>query len=271
MKLPFFKFYPADFKAATCLLSLPAKGAWIDILCMLHGSESRGTLTFSVQTWARIIGGTVPETEAIISELEQSGVASVTLACNGDVTLTNRRMTKDAITLEQTRLRVMHHRQKMACNATVTPPCNANVTPKKLEARSQKLEDITCNALGRGAGETGHHVRESAPAAPTLTNATEELKLDQAQTEKPKAKKPRTPKPTDAEWLAGLKTDPAFTGTDIDREFAKATRWCSEHNRKCSRQFFCNWLNRAERGISAKPTNSAGYEHQKRIHGDSGF
>ena len=72
----------------------------------------------------------------------------------------------------------------------------------------------------------------------------------------PKAPKP--PKATDAEWLASLKTSPAYTGIDIEREHAKAAMWCETKRRNLSRAFFINWLNRAEKpmsGTNSKPLN----------------
>jgi hypothetical protein len=71
---------------------------------------------------------------------------------------------------------------------------------------------------------------------------------------------------SDAEWLAGLRTNPAFHGIDVDRELAKARLWADTKRRKCSRQFLVNWLNRAEKPMQtgsgrpaaqnmAEPTN----------------
>jgi hypothetical protein len=50
----------------------------------------------------------------------------------------------------------------------------------------------------------------------------------------------------DADWLASLKADPAFAGIDINREHAKASRWCIEKGRTLSRARLLNWLNRCD-------------------------
>lgn len=63
-----------------------------------------------------------------------------------------------------------------------------------------------------------------------------------------KRDKPRGPIPlaTDAEWLAGIKKDPAFVGLDVDSELAKAVAWCNAHKKYPTQRRFVNWLNRAK-------------------------
>ncbi len=83
MKLPFFQFYPSDYKRDTCALSLATKGGWIDILCMLHGAQNRGTMTLPVVGWARVMGATVDQATAVIDELAAMNVAEVVRGGNG--------------------------------------------------------------------------------------------------------------------------------------------------------------------------------------------
>lgn len=80
---------------------------------------------------------------------------------------------------------------------------------------------------------------------------TLELSIDDPKTENPKTQ-------TDAEWLESLKSNRAYEGIDIDVEFGKAKTWCDTNRRKCSRKFFVNWINRAER-----PMN--GHEPEKTV------
>ena len=46
MKRPSFQFYPGDWQANVKLrrCSLAARGAWIEVLCLLHGSDPYGTI-----------------------------------------------------------------------------------------------------------------------------------------------------------------------------------------------------------------------------------
>jgi hypothetical protein len=138
-KLPFLQFYPADYLVDTRVLTLTARGAWVDILCILHGSSTRGTTKFPARGWARIMG--VPEADFLsaLREIEDMKVGDVIRDSNGDVTLTCRRMMNESITRTQTRLRVQNHREKernAGCNAS----SNADVTRNKSEVRSQKSE-----------------------------------------------------------------------------------------------------------------------------------
>ena len=138
MKLPFIQFYPADYLRDTRALSCAAKGGWVDILCMLHGAQNRGTMTLPLLGWARIMSTTVDQAKVIIEELEVMQTADIERDSNGNVTVTNRRMCKDDITREQNRLRVQKYRRNKACNGAG----NENVTDKKTETRNQKTETI---------------------------------------------------------------------------------------------------------------------------------
>ena len=60
--------------------------------------------------------------------------------------------------------------------------------------------------------------------------------------------------PSDAEWLKGLETDPAYVGIHVQREFDKMTAWCAVNRKQPSRRRFINWLNRAERPMAATGT-----------------
>ncbi len=60
-----------------------------------------------------------------------------------------------------------------------------------------------------------------------------------------KAQKGKANQQTDEEFLASLRSDPTYSGLDIDQEAGKARRWCQANRRQCNRRFFTNWLNRA--------------------------
>lgn len=70
------------------------------------------------------------------------------------------------------------------------------------------------------------------------------------------AEKPRraTQPAPDAEWIASLSDNPAFSGIDIPLELARAQAWTAQRNRQCTRRFFTNWLLRAEKPITANGT-----------------
>lgn len=50
---------------------------------------------------------------------------------------------------------------------------------------------------------------------------------------------------TDANWIDGLTKKDCYKAIDISAELEKAGTWCGQNNRKCTRKFFVNWINRA--------------------------
>jgi hypothetical protein len=83
MKRPAFQFYPSDWRSDTALqsCSLPARGLWIECMCLMHESERYGYLqvggkALTNQKLARLVGEDSANVEALISELEEAGVFS---------------------------------------------------------------------------------------------------------------------------------------------------------------------------------------------------
>jgi hypothetical protein len=227
MKLPFLQFYPSDYLVDTRILSLSARGAWVDILCVLHGSSTRGTITFPVRGWSRIMGVSEAEFESAIQEIDSMKVGNVIRCSNGDVTITCRRMLSESITREQTRLRVQNHRNKER-NSKSNTPSNANVTGNKSEVRSHKSEE-----------EGGATAPPSEAAAPPPSFSL------QADSGEPKTSKKKLKK-SDAEWITELVTSPAYRGIDVRREHAKALVWAAANKKTMSRRRFLNWINKCE-------------------------
>lgn len=54
---------------------------------------------------------------------------------------------------------------------------------------------------------------------------------------------------SDSEWLASLKSNPAYVGIDVDREHGKMLAWCQVNRKQPTRRRFITWLNRAERPL----------------------
>ena len=233
MKLPFLQFYPSDYLVDTRILTLSARGAWVDILCVLHGSSTRGTATFPVRGWSRIMGVSEAEFETAVEEIDAMKVGNVLRCSNGDVTITCRRMLNEAITREQTRLRVQNHRNKERNNGS-NASSNASVTPNKSEVISQKLEE---------------EAESDADAPPPVFS----LEGDSGEDDKVKKKR----KQTDAEWLADLSTSPAYRGIDVRREHAKALIWAAANKKTMSRRRFLNWINKCEPTMGQQTPNAS--------------
>ncbi len=173
-KAPAFQFYVSDWMIDTRTLSLSAKGAWIDLLCAMWHSQTRGMLSLTWLGYARLLGVTVDQAKAVISELidmrvcdyevEEEGCngncnANVTVnvtqktgqnvtqkmlhvtECNGNVTLINRRMFREYKESKNSKLRVYKHREKRKCNGK----SNADVTPLSSSSSSFNKKDIYNN------------------------------------------------------------------------------------------------------------------------------
>lgn len=61
----------------------------------------------------------------------------------------------------------------------------------------------------------------------------------------------KAPELTDEEYISELSGDPAFTGLNVPQEAAKMRRWCRANGKQPTRRRLVNWLNRADRPMSA--------------------
>jgi 5-methylcytosine-specific restriction endonuclease McrA len=94
-KIPAFQFYPGDWIQDTAPLSLAAKGAWIDILCVLWRSQNRGTSLGSIVQWARIIRADAEQARRVIDELVTCNICDLISHENGELEITCRRMVRE--------------------------------------------------------------------------------------------------------------------------------------------------------------------------------
>lgn len=147
-KLPWMQFDVADWMQDTRALSCMAKGAWIDILCSMWRSKERGKISLPMIGYARLIGTDEVTAQSIIQELIELGICDTSKECNGNVTLTSRRMARDEREREQTNMRVKRYR-----NAHVTEDCNASVTEKyagELDIEKEKERNTLATKGSRG-------------------------------------------------------------------------------------------------------------------------
>ncbi|MCE5270792.1 YdaU family protein [bacterium] len=169
-KAPAFQFYVGDYLKDTRALSLAAKGAWSDILCFMWDASPRGRLSITWDGYGHMLGVTVREAKKVISEIIDKKVCDAMLngrkvensdavtKCNGEVTLINRRMYREAQELEKTRIRVRRHRGKEAEEEGLKRDCNADVTPvssSSSSSSSSKTETSTTpNLISQSVAST---------------------------------------------------------------------------------------------------------------------
>lgn len=98
MKRPSFQFYPGDWlqDLQLRLVSVGARGLWIDMLCMMHQGSDYGYLKVNHTVildanLASVVGATIEEVKGWLSELEKVG--SFSRDANGCIF--SRRMVRD--------------------------------------------------------------------------------------------------------------------------------------------------------------------------------
>lgn len=72
---------------------------------------------------------------------------------------------------------------------------------------------------------------------------------------------------SNALFFSSLKTNPAYSCIDIDREVGRMQAWLAlpaNKGRQCTPRFVLNWLNKVERPLSLAPTNGNGNGHVNR-------
>ena len=96
---PAFQFYPGDWlrDVNLRLCSLPARGLWIDLLCIMFSSSSRGFAkangrNLQANDLAKVVANDEQTISTLLQELEDNGV----LSKDSDGCIYNRRMVRDS-------------------------------------------------------------------------------------------------------------------------------------------------------------------------------
>lgn len=134
------KFEPALWLADTRPLSPAAKGAWIDTICQMVHSVTRGNLRLPIPGWSRLWSMTCEQAKAVVDELDTMGVAAVIRDSNGDVTLICRRLAREAHERHQSMERVARHRGRKGL--TAGGDASGAATPSELRAHGSN-GDVT--------------------------------------------------------------------------------------------------------------------------------
>ena len=147
-KLPFLKFYPADWLRDTRPLSPVAKAAWIDMLCELWTASVRGLAVHTTLEWARLTGLTESELSTALQELERTDTCTIVRNSNSDVTIACRRMVREEEQYikhaEYMRKYRLHHQR----NESVIHQRNSNVNSRlqTSDLREEKEKDSSSSS-----------------------------------------------------------------------------------------------------------------------------
>ncbi len=136
---PSSPFYWNDYYRDTRLLSVSARGVWMDMLCRVHESKTRGEITLTLDEWTRWCAcgqveflsavseikrhdlGTIHERSVPNSKTENSGSGK----SNVEITVINRRMSREEEYRKNNNVRQETFREKRRSNGTVTPDITA--------------------------------------------------------------------------------------------------------------------------------------------------
>lgn len=173
-RLPWMKFFPRDYVAATRPLSISARGFWVDALCLLWDAPTRGRLTLGIDAWARVAGVVPAEAEGFISELETAQIAEVARDGNGGVTLASGRMLRDEGEREGTRQRVQRHRE-----AARSAESDGRQAADELPGNRYGSADVTRRSQkAEGRGQTTEAAATAAAAVTAGGGVTPPLQLE---------------------------------------------------------------------------------------------
>lgn len=163
-KLPFMQFYQGDWLSdpAVRMLSPAARGIWFDFLCHMANDRS-GVIAGNRVQLSRLASCSTDEVSGAMNEWELCGTADVADDGNGIVTVTNRRMKKEADERKNAALRQARHREGSTDNGPVTHESHPIL--HSTEVRVQKGSDKVSKPFqGGGSGGRGLTKRQAEVA-----------------------------------------------------------------------------------------------------------
>lgn len=115
-------FYTGDWlKDPELSLCTPAtRGVWADLISRMHESGRVGSLSGTLDQLARLARCLPADVALAMTDLQTTGAADVTYERNGVITVTNRRMNREAKEREANALRQSRHRGSKSSNGHIT-------------------------------------------------------------------------------------------------------------------------------------------------------
>ncbi len=140
MSQPWIKFYPRDWRGDQALrvVSLAARGLWMEMLCVMHEASPYGHLLIGAKPMtddalARTVGARTEEVQALLVELHDAGVFD--RSRNG--VILSRRMIADQKRSEDGRKAKLEAIEKAKGNPPPTRGPSRGPTTQKPEARAK--------------------------------------------------------------------------------------------------------------------------------------
>jgi hypothetical protein len=181
---PYMQWFVSDWlsdpQVSAC--SCWTRGIWVDWLNCMHQRDRSGALSGTIDQLARMGRCEVNEARSALDELAATGAADVAMS-NGVVTLTNRRMMRDAQTRMESAMRVIQHRKKKhvkrkcnaTCNTVVTPDTRAGHNSESVNSASASdSAPLTTTTTPRDAIETADEDTDTAPPKQVYYNQVQQ-------------------------------------------------------------------------------------------------
>ncbi len=247
-KLPYVKWFFSDWISDTRGLSLEAKGAWMDILSLLHDGDPYGHLAVngkerSIESVARIIGTTPKILKPLIDEMEENGLFSR----SEEGVIFSRRMVRENY-LRKVRGGGGFKGGNPSLKESGKVDDKDNLPPN---LPHQMKDNLTSNHTDNLSSESKDNLPPNLPLVRALVVQSPESRVQSPERGK-SARKQNLP---DDAFIEALKANPAYSHIDIDRELAKMDAWLltpKGRGRKKTRQFIVNWLNKIDVPVQTK-------------------
>ena len=150
-KMPYMQFYPIDWSIDTRILSLSARGAWLELIMAMHVRGRISCISGTLQRLAGLVGCSEKEMASVLKELKENNIADIVTEmkrdCSGNVTekfgdcsdnvtevitITCRRLQRAENERDTAKERMQKSRSASDCSGNVTEKfgdCSDNVTP----------------------------------------------------------------------------------------------------------------------------------------------
>jgi hypothetical protein len=225
MKLPAIQFNPGDWHKdqGVQALDLAHRGAWFELLLMMHDSDERGVLLVNGQPMpdaviARRLGLDNQSANQILTTLITYGVAS---RRESDGALFCRRMVKDE-----------------------------NLRRVRTAAGKKGGNPRLLNQAANQKPTTGDKQIPTPSSSSSISSSSSNNKEEVAMQSPPNASTPQEYLNESESLIAELKANPAYAQINVEIEAAKMFQWCKANGKQPTRRRLVNWLNRAEKPLS---------------------
>lgn len=127
-----------ELQAATA----STRGIWMNALCRMWHSRSRGELTGTREKLLGLLNCTSSEFDQFLADAHETRFCDISVTDNERVTLRNRRMCREEKDRENNRLRQERHRDKRKNNDEITPPSSSSSSSSLNNCPQKEIVDL---------------------------------------------------------------------------------------------------------------------------------